>query len=353
MRLFIGFISCFFILVSCKRSKNESVKTEDKVIVFELLDQAAAKKAIKTDSKEGYFENVRPLEMSIQMGQVLAEDQDVKKLKEDYIKYLEEDVTDFSEADKALIKIVEDSINVLLKHVNPRWLKKDIYLAKLNAKCYGEGVFYTRDNGIYIPYNVLDQGEVGGLLSVFLHEIYHIMSRYSEEFRRASYGLIGFNAVEGPIEFPEDLDKRILLNPDGVNMAYAITLTTDNDEDAPINAIPVIHTNTPNYSPNKPAFFGYIQFDLFRIVPKGNGYEVKISDSKGVMETPEIPDLYYPSFFEQIYDNTQYIIHPDEIMADNFMFATFAKNGVATSDFSKRGKELIDSFKKLIFVEHE
>jgi len=325
MRFILSIITCVLLFSSCKRAQNKVVKEVDQAIVFELLGVDDAKKAIKTDTKEAYFESVRPLEMCIQMGQELTDSHDHKKLMDSYIDYLEEDVEAFSEADKALIKTVEDSVNVLLKEVNPKWLKKNIYLVKLKAKSYGEGVFYTRDNGIFIPYNVLDQGDVGGLLSVFLHEIYHIMSRYNEAFRRASYGLIGFHAVEGKLEFPEALDRRVLLNPDGVNMAYAITLNTDKDEDQAIQAIPVIHANSPNYSANKPAFFGYIQFDLFRIEKKGVVNEVKISDEKGPMIIPEIPDLYYPSFFEQIYDNTQYIIHPDEIMADNFMFAIFAK----------------------------
>ncbi len=352
MRLLFTLIPCLLLFTSCKRPQNGPTNQQDsRAVSFELLDIEEAKKAIQTDTKEDYFENVRPLEMSIQMGKELTDDTDLVQLKKDYIKYLKEDVDSFSNEDIALLQLVEDSINVLLKDVNPKWMKKDIFLVKLKAKAYGEGVFYTRDNGIFIPYNELDKGSVGALLSVFLHEIYHIMSRYNEDFRRASYGLIGFKAVEGRLDFPPALDKRILLNPDGVNMGYAITLKTDNPEDKPIQAIPAIHTNSPNYNPNKPSFFSYIQFDLFQINPAKTGYMVQISDEKGVMESPDIPDLYYPSFFDQIYDNTQYIIHPDEIMADNFMFATFAQNGLKAIDFSEKGSQLIDSFQNLIFVE--
>ena len=352
MRFIICFFSCLLLFTSCKRAQNGgSTANTNKAVTFELLDQEKAKIAIQTDSKEGYFETVRPLEMCIQMDKELSPNEDLKKLKESYINYLEEDVDLFSEEDIILLKSVEDSINILLKDVNPKWLKKEIFLVKLKAKSYGEGVFYTRDNGIFIPYNELDKGSVGGLVSVFLHEIYHIMSRYNEDFRRASYDLIGFHAVEGNIHFPEALDKRILLNPDGVNMAYAISLKTDKEEDEVIRAIPVIHTNTSNYSENKPAFFSYIQFDLFRIESNGRSNELMISDEKGPMVTPDIPDLYYPSFFEQIYDNTQYIIHPDEIMADNFMFAIFAKNGDESFEFSEKGSQLIESLQNLIFVE--
>ena len=352
MRYILGFMVCMLLLSSCKRAEKGTKKMgQEKAVNFELLDLEDAQKAIITDTKEAYFESVRALEMSIQMGEVLVEDHDAKQLKERYLNYLQEDVAPFTDADKKLLQVVEDSINLLLKLVDKKWLKKDIYLVKLKAQAYGEGVYYTRDNGIFIPYDALESGSIDALISVFLHEIYHIMSRYNEEFRRASYGLIGFHAVEGKLDFPKALDRRILLNPDGVNMAYAITLKTDKAEDKPIRAIPVIHTNSDNYNSNKPSFFGYIQFDLFRISEQNQGYQVHISGEKGPMETPDIPDLYYPSFFDQIYDNTQYIIHPDEILADNFMFAIFAKNGQEALDFSEKGKKLIESLQNLIFVE--
>jgi hypothetical protein len=46
-------------------------------------------------------------------------------------------------------------------------------------------------------------------------------------------------------------------------------------------------------------------------------------------------------FFTKIKDNTQYIIHPDEIMADNFMFAVLAFSNDDYNRFSGTGKVLI------------
>lgn len=338
---------------SCKRSQaNDPTKTavtQDKLINFQILDGDEAKIKIITDSKEDYFSDVRGLEMSIQMGEKWDPQGEREQVFIKYLDYLQEDVGSFTDTERKLMQAMEDTINVLLKNVKKKWIYPEIYLVKLNAKCYGNGVFYTRDNGIYIPFDQLVDAEVGDLTQVFLHEIFHIMSRFNEDFRREAYSLIGFEPIDGKLNFPKSLDDRVFLNPDGVDMNYAITLTTDKEGDKPVKAIPVIHSNSPNYLENRPSFFGYIQFDLFRISPGDGGYKVNIGDDKGQIVTPDIGDYYYPSFFHQIYDNTQYIIHPDEIMADNFMFAIFAKNKVEEYDFSDRGNQLLESFQNLIF----
>ena len=353
MRNTLVLLLCLLLFNSCKRPQANEVATssskENKLINFEILNGDEAKIKIITDNKEGYFSDVRALEMSIQMGEKWIPEEEREQVFIKYLDYLQEDVGTFTETETKLMVAMEDSVNLLLKNVKKKWIYPDIYLVKLNSKCYGNGVFYTRDNGIFIPYDQLQGASVEGLMSVFLHEIFHIMSRYNEEFRRAAYSLIGFKPVEGKLNFPKSLDDRVFLNPDGVDMNYAITLKTDKDSDEPVQAIPVIHSNSPNYMESKPAFFGYIQFDLFRITKEGDGYNVNIGDNKGPLVIPDIDDYYYPSFFEQIYDNTQYIIHPDEIMADNFMFAIFDKNKIQEYNFSERGNELLVSFQNLIF----
>ncbi len=344
MAMCIGFL--FF--GACKKTNSVQNPKANKNIAFEILDAAAAKKMICTDRKEHYFEDVRSLEMSIQMSEELNKNSSRDEVLTRYVDYLKNDAISFSDVDKKLILSLEDTLNQLLLNVKQKWIHPNIKLVKLKGNCYGPGVFYTRDDGIFIPSDQLVNAKVGDLISVFLHEIFHIMSRYNEDFRRKAYGLIGFEPIEGNLNFPDALNERILLNPDGVNMAYAITLYNEDDNDPPIKAIPVIHSNSENYNTNNPSFFSYIQFDLFRITKTQNGNQVNIGKIDK-MVNPDIEDQYYPSFFDQIHDNTQYIIHPDEIMADNFMFAIFAHNNIPSIEFSEKGKQLCDKFQNLIF----
>ena len=54
-------------------------------------------------------------------------------------------------------------------------------------------------------------------------------------------------------------------------------------------------------------------------------------------------------FYEQIQRNTNYIIHPDEILADNFIFLVQAKKDPRTlGQFSEEGIRLIEKMEKII-----
>ncbi|MBK8557502.1 MAG: hypothetical protein IPL65_17900 [Lewinellaceae bacterium] len=56
-----------------------------------------------------------------------------------------------------------------------------------------------------------------------------------------------------------------------------------------------------------------------------------------------------PDFYRQIKDNTGYIIHPDEIIADNFSFIMTAKAGTRSlNNFSAEGRQLLDSIQQVI-----
>ena len=56
-----------------------------------------------------------------------------------------------------------------------------------------------------------------------------------------------------------------------------------------------------------------------------------------------------PDFFEQITDNTGYIIHPDEIIADNFMYIMMrGKEGGLQKNFSEAGLQLLKNIKSVL-----
>ncbi|MFK7809100.1 MAG: hypothetical protein AB8F74_14955, partial [Saprospiraceae bacterium] len=61
------------------------------------------------------------------------------------------------------------------------------------------------------------------------------------------------------------------------------------------------------------------------------------NDGSTVLEQNQLAD-----FYRQIKDNTNYIIHPDEVMADNFMFLIMAQEDPESlKRFSTEGQQLI------------
>ena len=56
-----------------------------------------------------------------------------------------------------------------------------------------------------------------------------------------------------------------------------------------------------------------------------------------------------PDFFRQITDNTGYIIHPDEIIADNFVFVMLnQRKGGSKREFSEDGTALLKKIKAVL-----
>lgn len=328
-----------FSLSNCKTSKVIKL-TDTQQAVF--LDSAAAAKAIIIDKKEGFFKKINKLDMGVQMGKNFSETMPRGAAVAEYKEFVKKDMTSFSKKERAVIAKCMKRATDLCNKINPTIVPAKIELLKTNAKHYGEGAWYTRENRIIIPYDVLKtegkkSGEVeDALTQTILHEIFHIFSRYNAEKRMQLYALIGFKNIGViPLQMKDGLKERVLLNPDGVNMAQVIDLQTDSSV---ISAIPVLTAAETEYTEAKPDFFSYLKFDLFQVVRGRGGIQV-ISNDDGT-STLDLKNL--SDFFRKIGDNTKYIIHPDEILADNFMFLALSqKDKKGLEKFSKEGQNLI------------
>ncbi len=221
-----------------------------------------------------------------------------------------------------------------------------LILIKTKGQHYGESVYYTRENCIVIPENVLQGGMREQFTSTMYHELFHIYSRLNPAKRARLYRLIGFESIGlQNLNIPGALAGRLLYNPDGVDFAQKITLKTP--EGKTIDAIPVIYSNHLGYAAGKKPFFAYVEFNLFQIEKAADGKWNVLTQADGLSSTLNLKTQ--PDFFRQIKDNTGYIIHPDEVLADNFSFLMLGKNdSKTTARFSEEGKKLIEEIEKVI-----
>jgi hypothetical protein len=79
--------------------------------------------------------------------------------------------------------------------------------------------------------------------------------------------------------------------------------------------VPILYASTARYDPQKGGeFFNYLVFQLLVVTKSGERWQPKLVEGQ--------PELLQPrqvqGFFEQVGNNTDYIIHPDEILAENF-----------------------------------
>ncbi len=342
-----SFLIVFILLLSaCKSSKKvtQLELSDQHKIVF--LDSLKASKAIVKDEKEGFFEKITIIDMSIQMKRPYPADTDRAQVLDDYRNYLKTDVLSFTDDEISWISDIMKRMHKQCSKISSELILPEIKLIKTHAKHYGASVYYTRENIIVIPKFVLEGRNEEAFYSTMLHELFHVYSRYNPVKQAALYDLIGFKKIKHPehLSFNEKLKNRILTNPDGVNIAYAIKLQKEGKP--AVLAMPIIISKREKFDPALTQFFDYLDFGLYEVKPPFSRMMKVLSDENGMTT---LDQSLMADFFRQIKDNTNYIIHPDEIMADNFMFAILALESPESLDnYSKKGQQLIADIKRIL-----
>lgn len=338
----VFYLFLLLLITGCASKGGKKPVTTDRP-GYRLLSISEASKWIITDKKETFFDKVATLEMSIQMKENREEDARAAVLV-DYKKMLQEDLEEFSKEEKELTKGLFDRALELSYLINPNLKLPEIFLIKTAGKYYGASVYYTRDNSIVIPTMMLTMdtdAAKDAFLATMIHEIFHIYSRYNKDKRDLLYERIGFTKLP-ELNLSDFLKKRVLYNPDGVDLRYSITVK-DKTTGREFEAIPAIYSRYKTYNPSLNAFFGYLAFQLFEVENQAGVWSVVNKDVGYSID--EIT-----GFWEQVGRNTLYNIHPDELCADNFVIMALAKasNGENLDKLTEEGKQLVKDLEAII-----
>jgi len=177
------------------------------------------------------------------------------------------------------------------------------------------GAAYTRGTTVVLPRRMLGGGEASRRL--LCHELFHVVSRNAPRLRRDLYASIGFEPC-GDVVLPGDLESLRLTNPDAPIFDHCIRVTCDG---GPRWMVPVLYASGPYDAKGGKPFFASMVFRLMAVErgegPGGEPHAVATLDGAGrpVLRSPE----EVQGFFEQTGRNTSYLIHPEEILADNFV----------------------------------
>lgn len=321
----------------------------NKAIVF--MDSIDARSAIIYDTHDNFFEDITDLDMAIQAKITDHTKISRAEISSTYKTFMQDDVTNFTAEEKVLLTEIWKEIHTFTSTLNNNIFPEKINLIKSHERPYGTGTFYTRENCIVIPYGSFKTMDRSSMYNVMLHELFHVYSRLNNDKRLAIYNLIGFKPFDEKVfRMKDSLQKRVLLNPDGVKKYY-ITLKMDDGQYR--DFMPIITAKSWEYTPAKKLFFQYLQFDLYEVQrtmgsAPGMGWVKVLSDSDGSAGY-DVNNNELPDFFRQIKDNTNYIIHPDEVMADNFMILIQGLKDKAVYDaLSVEGRKLQDDLKEVI-----
>lgn len=338
--------SALFLLCACQgQSPARELRFGGKQVVI-LLDSVQAAEAITTDHYDHYFDLVTASEMSIQMRKSLEPGDSRDDLLPRYIAFLKSDVSSFTDQEAAFVGEVVERVHRNCMELSPALLPDTLRFIKTKGTHYGDGVWYTRGNCIVVPANELESRKTNPFTTTTYHEVFHVVSRTRKAKSKVLYQLIGFEGIGlSSLRLPQPLAERVLYNPDGVDFAQKISLQTEGGER--VEAIPIIYSKVVGHQPGQDAFFSYVEFNLYQIKPAEAGQWQVVTQDDGFTSTLSVDKL--PDFFRQIRDNTGYIIHPDEVLADNFSFIMAArKNPAMHAKFSKEGKQLLNDMEAIL-----
>jgi len=258
-------------------------------------------------------------------------DSDVSE--EDYLEFVGKNVLAWKDAEKKKIITAFEGVQAKLEELALPFPEK-VFFIKTTGREEG-GAAYTRANAVILPEGNLAASDAN-LKKLISHELFHILTRENPDLSEKLYASIGFVKCSEDV-FPLELKSRKITNPDAPRNNHCIRLRVGlNDQ----WAVPILYSKTEKYDVRQGGeFFNYLRFQFLLVE-----WNDKSSEAKPVYEDqkPKLIDLKQASgFFEQVGKNTQYILHPEEILADNFSLLVLQESKVPSPAILKKIEEIL------------
>ena len=249
--------------------------------------------------------------------------------KSEFVRFAISQVRCWEAGDKTKILEAFDRIQPKLGELSLSW-PRTVHLIKTSGKEEGYAA-YTRERAIVIPEVKLTLS-IEKLSQLAAHELFHILSRYNPVIRDRLYLAIGFERCHDT-ELPINLTNRRITNPDAPLNAHCIRIQY---QCQPFWALPVLFSKNDRYDPKQgETFFQYLQFRLMLVRTVEGDLHVGTSPHK-LVKVNEVS-----GFFEQVGKNTNYIIHPEEIIADHFAL-------IVMGETQFKSPEVVDKIKAVL-----
>ncbi len=251
---------------------------------------------------------------------------------DDLMRFAAKQVVAWSDEDRTKLEpIVASVAERIAKFKLP--LPPNILLIQTTGKEEGDAA-YTRRHAVILPRRYVGF-DASQLESIFIHELFHVLSSHNEPLRDSLYAIIGFKPCP-EIVLPDSLADFKITNPDGPLLNYYITLDADGKQQL---AVPLLYSPERFDPQQSRSFFGYLKFRLLVVERDGDDWSVASEAGSPILLDP----TQTPSFHQQIGRNTKYIIHPDEVLADNFLYLMTQKPDLPNPEIVSKMAELLEA----------
>jgi len=251
----------------------------------------------------------------------------------EFLEFVGRSVLDWTEAEKASLVSSLERLKTPFDRLALPW-PQVIYVVKTTGNEEG-GAPYTRGHALILPNAVLTPNRPLDPRLVS-HELFHILSRTNPRLRDRLCQAIGFEKCS-EIEIPETLKGRKITNPDAPANDHCIRVQVAG---ADVWAVPILFSRTDQYDVNRGGeFFQYMQFQLLLVDRQSSSPAAK---PRYEGSQPRLVDVQQVTgFYEQVGKNTRYIIHPEEILADNFADLVLQDRQVPSPEILKKMQNVL------------
>ena len=316
-------LCCLFVLAAQPSQAAEATATLYRTIKVRFVKKTEGAKAIT--KKDRFVNAMSPFDRQIRM----QTDKNISY--EKWRDFVRKHVLDWDDNEVARLTKIFVALKPQLEKFNLP-LPKEVRLVKTSGREEADAA-YCRGNAIVLPLKVIRR-PAKSLYRLLIHELFHVISSHNPILRKSMYAIVGFKPCDR-IKLPKTLAHRRITNPDAPTIDYYMDIIDGGVKRA---IVPVLYSKQDKYDVKKGGnLFAYLVFRLMVIEKVAGKWQPKLKNGRAIVVKPASSR----SYLARIGRNTNYIIHPDEIMADNFvLLVTGAKNLKSPRIVSRLGKLL-------------
>lgn len=277
---------------------------------FIFLDKT--KGSVILNTEDDFTNNLSEFDMSARL-------KTSKKVsKEEYLNFISQQALDWSEEEKFYLNVAFSEIKDLFQKYEIL-IPKEINLIKTTGAEEGNSAYCRNQNTIVFAKDMIQMNDLYAMKELLIHELFHIFSKNNLDIRERLYNSIGFYKTKNLL-FPQNLAKYKITNPDSVNNNYYFESTINGSKE---KIMPILVASGDYDEEKGGEFFNYLQLAFCSIEETENTSQIKIINNKYCI----FPLKMIPNYISLIGENTNYIIHTEEVLADNFvLLVTNSKN---------------------------
>jgi hypothetical protein len=279
------------------------------------------------EARDDYVRATAPLERSAKLRTAEPVDE------ERFIRHMRNAPMEWTEEQRKNLTPLIEALSRLLQGV--RWKMPARILLVQSNESLEDDLPHTRDNAILVPASAYQRGP-GFMAYVLSHESFHVVTRHNAELREALYAAIGFRRCESVV-IPPEIAKLRITNPDTIENRHTISVRYRGQ---PVEALPYVRFASENIDP-RDGFKNALQVAWLLVDRQGAECRAR-GGAEGSVQPQDLDGLY-----EQVGRNTNYLFHPEEILADNFVHLFLAS--VRGSTQGVKSPDILEKIRKILF----